>query len=199
MRQKELEIFLSQIETFKAPKIALEQYQTPPRIAALITWRALQLGDIKDKVVADFCCGTGIFAIAAALLGAKSVFGFDIDSNAIDIAKENAKKLGVIVNWQVRDIRTIEKKFDTVLMNSPFGVKSSTRDRVFLKAALQASDVTYSLHLYLDKNIEFLRNFIKKNGKKVSEIMKAEFELPYLYSFHKKRYHLIKVAIIRSC
>ncbi|MCK5303709.1 MAG: DNA methylase, partial [Candidatus Heimdallarchaeota archaeon] len=65
MKQKDLEIQLTQFKNFKEPKIQLEQYQTPPRLVAMITWRALQLGDIKDKVVADFCSGTGLFAIAA--------------------------------------------------------------------------------------------------------------------------------------
>jgi predicted RNA methylase len=40
MKQKDLEIQLTQFVNFKEPKIHLEQYQTPPRLVAMITWRA---------------------------------------------------------------------------------------------------------------------------------------------------------------
>jgi len=87
MRQKDLEILLSQFQKFEKPKIHLEQYQTPPRLVAMVTWRAFQLGDIKNKSVADFCCGTGLFAIAAKILGAKKGddLNFKIHKGKIEI------------------------------------------------------------------------------------------------------------------
>jgi len=41
--------------------------------------------------VADIGCGSGILAIAAVRLGAKSAVGVDIDENAVKIARENVK------------------------------------------------------------------------------------------------------------
>jgi len=41
--------------------------------------------------VADIGCGSGILAIAAVRLGAKSAIGVDIDENAVKIAKENVQ------------------------------------------------------------------------------------------------------------
>ncbi|MDF1618451.1 50S ribosomal protein L11 methyltransferase [Petrocella sp. FN5] len=41
--------------------------------------------------VADIGCGSGILAIAAVRLGAKSAIGVDIDENAVKTAKENVK------------------------------------------------------------------------------------------------------------
>jgi putative methylase len=87
--------------------------------------------------------------------------------------------------------------FDTVLMNSPFGVKGTTKDQEFLRAALCSSKVSYSLHLFQEKNVEFLRKFVLKNNKTIDETIKAEFEIPKIYHFHKKRYHVIEVAILR--
>ncbi|MHA1550578.1 MAG: METTL5 family protein [Candidatus Heimdallarchaeaceae archaeon] len=197
MKQKDLEIQLTQFKNFKEPKIQLEQYQTPPRLVAMITWRALQLGDIRDKVVADFCSGTGLFAIAAKILGAKKVYAIEIDPEALKVAKENVENTGLEIEFVEKDVREISMNFDTVLMNSPFGVKGTVKDQEFLRAALSVSKVSYSLHLFQEKNVEFLRKLVLKNNKIIDEMIKAEFEIPKIYRFHKKRYHVIEVAILR--
>ena len=51
--------------------------------------------DLKDKDVLDYGCGSGILAIAALKLGAKSATGVDIDEQALIASKENAKRNGV--------------------------------------------------------------------------------------------------------
>ena len=197
MKQKDLEIFLSQLETFNEPKVYLEQYQTPPRIIAMILWRAYQLGDIENRSVGDLCCGTGLFGIGAKLLGAKNVLGIEIDDDAIKIAKRNSKRSEVQIQFINADIRGLEESFDTVLMNSPFGIQGIVKDQEFLLSALKMAKTTYSIHLYQKKNVDFLTNFVEKQGRQVTEIIKAEFELPKSYKFHKRKYHIIQVAILR--
>lgn len=198
MKQKDLEIILTNLLNFNEPKIFLEQYQIPPRLAAMITWRAYQLGDIENKLVADFCCGTGLFAIAAKILGAKEVYGVEIDEDALNLAKQNSKNVDAKINFIQGDVREIQMKFDTILMNSPFGIRGEVRDKEFLIAGLKKSNVCYSLHLHQEGNIRFLTQLVKKHGKDVKEVIKAEFEIPKMYRFHKKRYHVIQVAILRS-
>lgn len=198
MKQKDLEIILTNLLNFSEPKLFLEQYQIPPRLAAMITWRAYQLGDIENKIVADFCCGTGLFAIAAKILGAKEVYGVEVDEDALELAKQNSKSVDAKINFILGDVREIQMKFDTILMNSPFGIRGEIKDKEFLIAALQKSNVCYSLHLHQENNIQFLSQLVKKNGKDVKEVIKAEFEIPKMYRFHKKRYHIIHVAILRS-
>jgi putative methylase len=197
MKQKELEIILTKLHNFGKPKIHLEQYQTPPRLVAMITWRAYQLGDIKNKTVADFCCGTGLFAISASLLGGSKVYGVELDREALDIAEQNAKTSEVDITFLNKDVREIEMKVNTVLMNSPFGIRGSHKDQIFLKSALENSDTCYSIHLYQQKNIDFLTKFVQKHNKEVKEVIAAEFEIPRTYPFHKKKHHIIKVAILR--
>lgn len=198
MKQKDLEIILTNLLNFREPKIHLEQYQIPPRLAAMISWRAYQLGDIENKTVGDFCCGTGLFAIAAKILGAKEVYGIEIDKDALELAKQNSESVNTKINFIQEDVRDIQMKFDTILMNSPFGIRGEIKDKEFLIAALKNSNVCYSLHLHQENNIQFLTQLVKKNGKDVKEIIKAEFEIPKMYRFHKKRYHVIQVAILRS-
>ncbi len=198
MKQKELEILLSKLKGFEKPKLELEQYQTPARLVAMITFRAYMLGDIKNKTIMDLCCGTGLFAIAAKELGAERVYGVDIDKDALLIAQENEKTAQTVVDWINKDVLDVAIQVDTVFMNSPFGIQGSVKDQFFLKKAMELSKVSYSIHLFQDKNIAFLKKFIEKNNKTTTEIIKAQFEIPHIYSFHRKRYHVIDVAIIRS-
>lgn len=51
---------------------------------------ALEALELSGKVVLDAGTGSGILAIAAALLGARHVIGFDIESQAVEAAEKNA-------------------------------------------------------------------------------------------------------------
>ena len=48
--------------------------------------------DLKDKLVLDYGCGSGILAIAALKLGAKKAMGVDIDEQALQASLENEKR-----------------------------------------------------------------------------------------------------------
>ncbi len=50
---------------------------------------------LRDKTLVDYGCGSGILAVAAGLLGAKSVIGLDIDPQAMLATRENAVRNGV--------------------------------------------------------------------------------------------------------
>lgn len=63
---------------------------THPTTALCLEWLASH--DIKDKVVIDFGCGSGILAVAALLLGAKHAHAVDIDPQALTASQYNAEK-----------------------------------------------------------------------------------------------------------
>jgi len=56
---------------------------------------ALESMDVNERSVLDIGCGSGILAIGALLLGARSALGVDIDDMAVKTAKENAGLNGV--------------------------------------------------------------------------------------------------------
>ncbi len=66
---------------------------THPTTRLCLEW--LDGHEIKDKTVIDYGCGSGILAIAAALLGADSVVGVDTDPQAITATDENARRNNV--------------------------------------------------------------------------------------------------------
>jgi len=57
--------------------------------------------------VLDYGCGSGILAIAAMKLGAGSACGVDIDSQALDAARDNAQRNGVDVAFADAESATI--------------------------------------------------------------------------------------------
>ncbi|MFB6216919.1 MAG: METTL5 family protein, partial [Candidatus Aenigmatarchaeota archaeon] len=86
----ELKKKLSRVEGFSQPRVELEQYVTPPELAADLIHTAYMQGDVEGKEVVDLGTGTGILAIGAALAGAQ-VTAVEKDSDAIEIARENAE------------------------------------------------------------------------------------------------------------
>jgi len=61
--------------------------------ALCLNW--LDTVDLTGKYVIDYGCGSGILAIAAALLGAEKVIAVDTDPQALEATRENAKRNGV--------------------------------------------------------------------------------------------------------
>lgn len=72
---------------------------THPTTALCLTW--LDSLDLTGKTVIDFGCGSGILAIAALKLGAKSAVGIDIDPQAILASRDNAERNGVSERLQL--------------------------------------------------------------------------------------------------
>jgi len=74
---------------------------THPTTALCLNW--LDQADVKDKYVIDYGCGSGILAIAAALLGAKKVIGVDTDPQALEATQANAERNGVQIETYLPD------------------------------------------------------------------------------------------------
>ncbi|MDO5725296.1 MAG: 50S ribosomal protein L11 methyltransferase [Tissierellia bacterium] len=72
----------------------------------------------KGDTLYDVGCGSGIISIVAKKLGAKSVLGTDLDSDAIKISRENAKINGVECNFEIGDLlKSQDEKRDIVVAN----------------------------------------------------------------------------------
>ncbi|NIO36127.1 RNA methyltransferase, partial [Candidatus Bathyarchaeota archaeon] len=83
VRKLDLEKAISKIESHPMPEVHLERYTISSRVAAEILFVATYVyNDVINKTVVDLGCGTGRFAIGAALLGARETFGIDMDKVA---------------------------------------------------------------------------------------------------------------------
>lgn len=52
----------------------------------------LAVNQVKDKTVFDYGCGSGILALSALKLGAKTAFAIDIDPQSLSATRSNAEK-----------------------------------------------------------------------------------------------------------
>lgn len=66
---------------------------THPTTALCLEWLANR--DLTGKTVIDYGCGSGILAVAAVLLGAKTAHAIDIDPQALTATEMNAEKNAV--------------------------------------------------------------------------------------------------------
>uniref|UniRef100_U5ENM1 Methyltransferase-like protein 5 n=1 Tax=Corethrella appendiculata TaxID=1370023 RepID=U5ENM1_9DIPT len=197
LKLKKLEEFLQMVDGFEKPKVFLEQYVTPSHIASNMLYTIqTNFDDIEDKLVADIGSGAGMLSIGASMLGASHVIGFEIDSDAIQIFRQN--KTG----FEIENIDCIQtdilkfdtnsnderyyKYFDTVLMNPPFGTKQNSGiDMKFLTIGLRlAKNSVYSLHK------TSTRDHIKKKSLewnvRSQTVAELRYNLPQTYKFHKK-------------
>jgi putative methylase len=197
MKQKELEMKLQKIPEFENPKPGLEQYITPAPIAADILFKAFQQGDIKDKIVVDLGCGTGIFAYGAYLLEAQKVVGVDIDKECIDKARSFVFENDLCINYVINEIKNINIVCDTVLMNPPFGAQKTNirADRRFIEKAFEISQVFYSLHL--SNTMDFVKKIISALNGNITHTKEYDFPIKHAFSFHKKPVKKYKISMIR--
>jgi 23S rRNA (cytosine1962-C5)-methyltransferase len=99
------------------------------------------------KRVLDICCNSGGFGVyAKARGGAKEVVGLDLDEQALDLAKQNAKLNGASIRYVqadlfswLRDVIPNKERFDVVILDPA----KLTRDR---------EEVDQALRKYCDMN-----------------------------------------------
>ena len=197
MRKNELERMLQTIPPHRSPRPSLEQYCTPAAIAADVLYTALTFGDVEGRRVVDLGCGTGVFAIGAALLGAASVMGVDIDPDATADAMEAASRLGADIELTVGDVKEFRCEADTVIMNPPFGAQRKKADRPFLEAAVRIAPVVYSLHNA--STTPFLEKMVASLGRRIAFQKSYKFQIPHLFEFHEKKKKDIDVVLLRIC
>jgi putative methylase len=192
MKQCKLEMLLQKVDPFEQPDITLEQYSTPATLAAEILHFAFMKGELNGKVI-DLGCGTGMLAIGAKLLGAKQATGYDIDPEPLMLARRNAEKLGVDVEFTCLPIDSIQQHANIVVMNPPFGAQCKGNDRPFIKKALEIADTIYSIHNRGSRG--FIEKYIKPAI--VTDIYSANFPIKRTFKFHKKDVEQIEVEVYR--
>jgi methylase of polypeptide subunit release factors len=155
----------------------------------------MQFADlIKGKNVLDIGTGTGVIAILAAQMGAKSVSACDINKNAVECAKYNIRIAGfdnIVSEVIYSDLfENIKETYDVIIFNAPW-VKGTPQNlyeiaiydedyalvnRLMEKAPeylnpdgvilLQYSDISQKNG---DGSIDNLNGVLKKNGLYIAD------------------------------
>ena len=206
MKKRKLEMLLERVRGFDRPDVTKEQYATPAVVAADLLYFAFMNGDLDGSVI-DLGCGTGMLAIGARVLkddagmdATQKVIGIDSDIRALEVAKANAEALETDVDWVHCDVRDVSvalnagSRFDTVVMNPPFGAQEKGNDRPFLDKALEIGRVVYSIHNA--GSASFIESYVEGRGA-VTNVVELKFPMRHTYSFHKKELALIDVELFR--
>jgi len=105
MKLKTLESHLQQVEAFTEPKVKYEQYPTFPHIGARMLYTIeTQHNDIEGKSVADLGCGCGVLSIGAVIMGSSETYAFEIDEDALEIAKKNCEDFDMDIQFILCDV-----------------------------------------------------------------------------------------------
>ncbi|WP_439026205.1 METTL5 family protein [Haloarchaeobius sp. DT45] len=182
---------LGVVAGFDSPSVELEQYPTPPEVAASLVHVADMEGDVADRTVVDLGTGTGMLALGAALRGAHRVVGVDLDGDALATARENERRVGARtdINWVAGDATRPPLCIGdgvTVVMNPPFGAQRGNEhaDRAFLEAASTVATVSYSIHNA--GSMEFVESFASDHGGEVTHAFAVELDLDRQFPFHEE-------------
>ncbi|MFB6193108.1 MAG: METTL5 family protein [Candidatus Nanohaloarchaea archaeon] len=188
----ELKKQLSKISDFENPRISLEQYRTPPALAADLLHTAYMQEDIEGLKVADLGAGTGMLSLGAALLGAE-VLAVEKEDEAVRILEENAKDLGLEVEIVQEDIEEFDQDVDTVLMNPPFSQHSDIGLK-FWEKALEHGDAVYGIS---PRGLrERIKDFVGNSSHEVLAVEEFSISLPPSYGFHTEESHETEIDLI---
>ena len=198
MRLRHLEMRLSGVKGFPSPSARDEQYLTPPDLAARLIFHAHSRGDIEGRRVCDLGTGTGILAIAAALLGAADVIGVERDHTALTVATENAEKFGVTPRFIESDICDPDLASrigpcDTAVMNPPFGAQKRHADRPFIDTALMIAPVVYGIFNAGSRG--FVSSYLQGRAE-IVEVIGGTLSMKRAFSFHTRDLRDTPVEII---
>ena len=120
-------------------------YYTPQHIVTDM-FRSIS-GDISEQTFCDPCCGCGNFILHAINHGfpPDRVYGFDVDSVAVEITKQRILEKTGYVTDRIRQMDFLdfataerERKFDNIFTNPPWGKKLPKQQRELLGQALRS-------------------------------------------------------------
>ncbi|BDR93314.1 METTL5 family protein [Vulcanisaeta souniana] len=196
---RELELVIQGIPGYRTPRLRLEQYVTDSNIVAVAVWDAHMRNYLTNARVLDLGCGTGRFAIAAALMGAAQVLCMDIDQDALDTARKSASNYNLNnVDFIVEDVRNLELmgKFNIVFQNPPFGIWTERGlDMKFLSTAAKYSNIIYTIHKL--STLDYVSNKVNSLGCTMSVLDKVTITIPRTYKHHKKEKYRTEVFLAR--
>ncbi|WP_440060240.1 METTL5 family protein [Thermogladius sp. 4427co] len=201
--KKELELLLSALPRFPKPRRELEQYETPPDVAAEILWDAFLSGELTGSIIIEPGCGIGRLVYGSILLGAALGLCLDIDERIVEFAREAHcsldRRVCDKIIYLVSDfLAEPVVRGGIVLMNPPFGVYKPNRgiDMRFLDKALDIARTVYSIHKYSEKAIDIIREKSFRHGFKIAKINLIDLGIPMVFESHRRRIYRFKAFYV---
>ena len=98
---------------------------------------------------------------------------------------------------KAQDVKNVELRCDTVIMNPPFGAQKSNKkaDRKFIEKGFEIAKVVYSIHL--KKTITFIEKLINSLNGTITYQKDYIFPIKDTFFFHKKQVLNFEVTLLR--
>ena len=130
-----------------------------------------------NMTMADIGTGSGILAILAKKLGAKSAYGCDNDETVIDVARENAKINNVECTYELKTADKLSEKYDFVCANILHNVLAEIMGD--LKNILKEGGIL-SLSGILDEKKSIVLDSIAKQDLKILDTITQNQWISYI-------------------
>ncbi len=145
-------------------------------------------GLARGRDLLDLCCYTGGFAVSAAKAGARRVVAVDLDEEALETARQNARLNRVKVDYYHADLfnylRQSREQFDVVVLDPP-------------KMAREREDLPKARAAYIDMN-RLAARVVKPGGLLVScsctGLVSAEEFLQIVQTAPEREVRTIRIA-----
>ncbi|HTW39538.1 MAG TPA: 50S ribosomal protein L11 methyltransferase [Thermoplasmata archaeon] len=186
MRRSDLVRQIERVPPPEHPRADREQVVAPAEAAADLLFAALAAGELEDRSVLDLGTGTGRLAIGAALLGARSVVGVDLDPALLEVARRAATSAGASVEFVASDVEPWHRRAELVVMNPPFGAQRAHADRPFWDAAFRLAERSVYAFALADSRT-FIAGRAVAAGVHVLETRPVAWELPRTFPHHTRR------------
>lgn len=192
---------LETVADFEDPRPRLEQYLTPPELAAHVCHLAALRGDLTEATVLDLGCGTGMLALGARHDSPERIVGVDIDRGALGTAVRNERRLfdRGRIDWVQGDVSTppLRTRRATVLSNPPFGAQTESRhaDRTFLRTIRSLASVSYTIHN--EGSRTFVESFTDDHDGTVTDAFEASIPVERRFDFHTRETRALAVEVFR--
>ena len=125
----------------------------------------------KGDTMADIGTGSGILAICAIKLGAKSAYGCDNDETVIDVCNKNAEINNVQCKFELNTADKIKVKFDFVCANILHNILAEIMGDL---KNIMKDDAIIVLSGILEEKKDIVLEALKKHEMKLIEIMQQD-------------------------
>ncbi len=135
------------------------------------------ISKLKFQSFLDAGCGTGILSIVAEKCGANKVLSFDIDFDAVKIAKENFEKnrckkiiyfcgsFSAIKNSKKFDVVCANLLLSTIIENKKFIVELTKDNGFIILSGIEKSENEKFYELFLDESLKIIDKKIIENWR----------------------------------
>lgn len=129
---------------------------------------------LQPQTALDMGCGTGFISIYLNTIGIDCE-AVDINPNAVELTKENAKKNNIeIITYHSDLFQNISKKYDLITFNAPYGNTSSAKSSKvleFIKSFIPKKTIITKISYYFirKKRKELTKRFLEQAQSHLNE------------------------------